>query len=88
MSVPDAIDRQLRAVLGQTLSLPPSQIAALAESSRLFGALPELDSLAVAALLAEIEDQLGIAIVEDDLSVEDFETYGALLRLVLRSIGR
>ena len=46
----------------------------------LFGALPELDSMAVAGVLTEIEDRLGILIEDDEVDGEMLETYGALLR--------
>jgi acyl carrier protein len=46
----------------------------------LFGALPELDSLAVAGVLTEIEDRLGILIEDDEVDGEMLETFGALTR--------
>jgi acyl carrier protein len=36
----------------------------------LFGHLPELDSMAVAGLLTEIEDRLGIVIDDDEVDGE------------------
>jgi acyl carrier protein len=40
--------------------------------------LPELDSLAVATLLTDLEDRLDIIIDDDDLDAEAFETFGTL----------
>ena len=45
----------------------------------LFGDLPELDSMAVAGLLTEMEDRLDIVIDEDEIDGDIFETYGSLL---------
>ena len=49
------------------------------DATPLFGALPELDSMAVATLLTELEDRLGITIDDDEVDVEMFETFGALV---------
>lgn len=67
---------RLRQTLRDTLSLKDS-IELIAETP-LFGALPELDSMAVATLLTEIEDRFGIVIDDDDVDGETFETFGAL----------
>lgn len=75
----DSIDSTLRRVLGEVLGLPPEQVAAFDLDTGLFGHLPELDSMAVAGLLTEIEDQLGIIIEDDEVEGEMMETYGALL---------
>jgi acyl carrier protein len=48
----------------------------------LFGTLPELDSMAVAGLLTEIEDRLDIVIDDDEVDGELLETYGNLLAFV------
>ena len=45
----------------------------------LFGHLPELDSMAVAGLLTEMEDRLDIVIEDEDVDGEMLETYGGLL---------
>ena len=45
----------------------------------LFGHLPELDSMAVAGLLTEIEDRLDVIIDDEDIEAEMLETYGGLL---------
>jgi acyl carrier protein len=75
-------DAVLRRVLQDVLGLAPSRTAAFAADSGLFGHLPELDSMAVAGLLTEIEDRLGIVIEDDEVGGEMLETYGALLAFV------
>ena len=78
----DATDMVLREVLRDVLGLAPERLAALTRESDLFGHLPELDSMAVAGLLTEIEDRFGFVIEDDDVDSEMLETYGALLAFV------
>lgn len=74
----DALDRQLKALIADVLGLDPAQAEAFGPESGLFGHLPELDSMAVAGLLTEMEDRLGIVIEDDDVDGEMLETYGGL----------
>lgn len=73
------VDRELKALIADVLGLDPARAGALEASSGLFGHLPELDSMAVAGLLTEMEDRLGIVIDDDDVDGEMLETYGGLL---------
>ena len=75
----DTTDRKLRAILADVLGLKPEQVADFSDQTGLFGDLPELDSMAVAGLLTEMEDRLDIVIDEDEIDGEIFETYGSLL---------
>lgn len=72
------VDMRLRETLQEVLSLKDSIISALVRDTPLFGAMPELDSMAVATLLTEIEDRFGIVIDDDDVDGETFETFGSL----------
>ena len=74
-----AVDRELKALIADVLGLDPARAEALTASSGLFGHLPELDSMAVAGLLTEMEDRLGFVIDDDDVDGEMLETYGGLL---------
>ena len=78
----DATDLVLREVLRDVLGLAPERVAAFTAGTGLFGHLPELDSMAVAGLLTEIEDRLGIVIEDDEVDGEMLETYGGLLGFV------
>jgi acyl carrier protein len=73
------IDRKLRKILEDVLGLKPGQADGFTDDTGLFGDLPELDSMAVAGLLTEMEDRLDIVIDEDEIDGELFETYGNLL---------
>ena len=72
------VDAAVRAVLGDVLGLSPARAAAFTDTTPLFGALPELDSMAVAGVLTELEDRLGITIEDDEVDGEMLETFGAL----------
>lgn len=72
-------DVQLKAILSDVLGLDPEDAAEFDEDTGLFGHLPELDSMAVAGLLTEMEDRLDIIIEDEDVDGEMLETYGGLL---------
>lgn len=78
MEARDTIDDAVRAVLRDVLSIPAARADAFNHATPLFGALPELDSMAVAGLLTELEDRLGIVIDDDDVDGELLATFGAL----------
>jgi acyl carrier protein len=73
------IDKTLRAVLADVLGLDAARVAAFREDTALFGALPEFDSMAVAGLLTELEERLGILIEDHEVDADMMETFGALL---------
>lgn len=72
-------DRLLRKILTDVLGLKPGQANDFTAETGLFGHLPELDSMAVAGLLTEMEDRLDIIIEDDEVDGELLESYGALL---------
>ena len=78
------VDRTLRAVLGDVLGISAERTAAFTDATPLFGALPELDSMAVAGLLTELEDRLAIRIDDDEVEGEMLETFGALRTFATR----
>jgi acyl carrier protein len=78
-AVTETADAILRGVLRDVLGLSAEQVAGFDAGTELFGALPELDSMAVAGLLTELEDRLHIVIDDDEVDGELLETYGALL---------
>lgn len=73
------IDETLRAILRDVLGLEEEQVEGFDDETGLFGHLPELDSMAVAGLLTEMEDRLDIIIDDDEVDGEMLETYGGLL---------
>ena len=75
----EEVDKTLRAVLVDVLGLPEARVAGFDESTPLFGALPEFDSMAVAGLLTELEERLGIVIEDHEVDADMLETFGSLL---------
>ena len=73
------VETTLRAVLADVLGLDKKRVAAFREETPLFGALPEFDSMAVAGLLTELEERLGILIEDHEVDADMMETFGALL---------
>jgi acyl carrier protein len=69
----------VRDLLRDVLGLSQDRVDAFDADTPLFGALPELDSMAVATLLTEMEDRLDILIEDDDIDGETFETFGTLV---------
>lgn len=78
----DKTDEVVRAVLVDILAIEPARVAGFTAETGLFGSLAELDSMAVAALLTEIEDRLHIIIDDDEVDGEMLESFGALVRFV------
>lgn len=74
------VENVVRGVLRDVLGLSAERAAGFREDTPLFGALPELDSLAVAGVLTELEDRLGILIEDDEVDGEMLESFGALAR--------
>lgn len=79
-----AVEATLRALLVEVLGLDPARVASFDNETELFGALPEFDSMAVATLLTELEERLGILIEDDDVEAEDLMTFGRLFSLAER----
>ncbi|MEL7197271.1 MAG: acyl carrier protein [Pseudomonadota bacterium] len=73
------IDGELKSIIADVLGLDTDTAAEFTQETGLFGHLPELDSMAVAGLLTEMEDRLGFIIEDDDVDGEMLETYGGLL---------
>ena len=81
------IDSTVRAIMRDVLGLSIERADALTADSGLFGTLPELDSMAVAGLLTELEDRLGIIVDDDEVDGELLETFGGLLRFAERKVA-
>ena len=77
----------LRGILGDVLGLGADQLAAFTDDTGLFGHLPELDSMAVAGLLTEIEDRFDIVIDDDEVDGELLESFGALRSFIAAKLA-
>lgn len=75
------IERQLIAILDEVLSLN-GRAHQFDRHTPLLGAVPELDSMAVVALITSCEERLGIAIDDDEIDGSTFATLGSLADFV------
>jgi acyl carrier protein len=71
----------VKALVAETLGIP-ERLGSMDASTRLLGELPELDSLAVAELIAAMEGRFGIDVDGADLTADVFETLGTLAAFV------
>ena len=84
MKSPKVIREIVRDVLCDVLSIDAKRASAFDAETPLFGSLPELDSMAVAGLLTELEDRLGILIDDDDVDGDLLATFGSLSDYAIR----
>lgn len=80
----EEVEATVRALLVEVLGLDSARVARFDDETELFGALPELDSMAVATLLTEMEERLGILIEDEDVEAEDLMSFGRLVSLAER----
>ena len=74
---------QIRNLIGDILELG-DRTGTLTLDTPLLGNLPELDSMAVVAVITELEQRFDIIVDDDDIGAETFETVGSLLDFVVR----
>ena len=73
-------------VLDEVLSLQGRALQ-FKPDTPLLGALPELDSMAVVALITALEDRFGFAIDDDEIDGSTFATVGSLAGFVNGKAG-
>ena len=56
--------------------------AGLGDSSPLLGSVPEMDSMAVVAIIGMIEDRFGVTVDDDEIDGQTFATVGSLVKFV------
>jgi acyl carrier protein len=76
----------IREILRDTLQLG-TRADALSADAPLLGAIPELDSMAVVAVLTALEERCGIAIDDGEISADIFATVGSLAEFVDRKVA-
>lgn len=75
---------EVRSLIGETLGVM-DRVGSLDASTGLLDSLPELDSLGVAELLAAIEERFGFEVDNADITIDMFETIGALVAYIDRN---
>lgn len=75
------MEEQVKTLLDEALELN-GRAASFDRDTGLLGHLPELDSMAIANLIAALEDDFNIHIDDDDISAETFESVGSLIDFI------
>lgn len=71
----------VKRVLDEVLSLG-GRTSAYDRDTRLLGAVPQLDSMAVVTLITTLEERFGIVVDDDDIDSDTFATVGSLADFV------
>jgi acyl carrier protein len=79
------IKHETVAVLEEILSLK-GRSAGFSEQTPLLGAIPELDSMAVIAVITTLEERFGFSIDDDEIDGATFATLGSLVAFVERKV--
>jgi acyl carrier protein len=79
------VTRQVIAALEASLGIP-GRLAGAGPQTPLLGAIPELDSMAVVAVLTALEERFGLAIDDDEIDGSTFANVGTLVDLVERKL--
>lgn len=73
--------QEILSILDEVLSLK-GRSAGFNGSTPLLGAIPELDSMAVVALLTTLEERFGFSVDDDEIEGSTFATVGSLVEFV------
>ena len=73
-------------ILDECLNLK-GRSASFTRETHLLGALPELDSMAVVAIITAMEDQFDLVVDDDDLDGATFATVGSLSDFVTSKLA-
>ena len=84
--VSDDICGTITSLLTSSLGMPEGSLLAL-PSTRVLGAIPEMDSMSVVTILISIEEQFGIVVHDDEVDATIFETVGSLAGFVRSKLG-
>ncbi len=83
----DPIQKEVLALLDEVLNLDGRALAFGADTP-LLGEVPELDSMAVIAVIHEIEERFGIEVPDDEVDGNSFATVGTVVEFVTRLSAR
>ncbi|HJS21856.1 MAG TPA: phosphopantetheine-binding protein [Steroidobacteraceae bacterium] len=78
--------QDLIGILKDTLQLG-ERARGFADTTRLLGHVPELDSLAVVNVITALEERFGIVVNDDEISADTFETVGSLHHFLLQKLN-
>jgi acyl carrier protein len=76
------LQNQLVEILTQVLQLNGKAVTQMNDETRLLGAIPEFDSMAVVTIITALEDRFGFAVDDDEIDASVFENVGTLVAFV------
>jgi acyl carrier protein len=74
-------EKEVLSLLDEILSLN-GRSAGFSTNTPLLGAIPELDSMAVVALITGMEERFGFSVDDDEIEGSTFATVGSLVEFV------
>jgi len=80
------IKSEVLAILDEVLSLK-GRSSSFTQDTALLGAIPELDSMAVVALITSMEERFGFIVEDDEIDGAAFATVGTLMGFVQGKLG-
>lgn len=80
------VQREVLAILDEVLNLG-GRSAGFGPKTPLLGSVPELDSMAVVALITAIEERLGVVFEDEDIDATTFASVGNLLAYVNKRLA-
>ena len=81
------ITHEVLSIIDDVLSLQ-GRTAAFVLETPLLGAIPELDSMAVVALITALEERFGFVVDDDEITSSIFETVGAMTEFVESKLAK
>ena len=81
------IEKRIKQLLCSELNVNASVIATSTPSTPLLGRGVGLDSVETMALVLSIEEEFGISVPDDDMTVTLFETIGSLTDYILQKLA-
>lgn len=75
-----SLEVELKQLLQESLQL--DEVAQWEADTEILGSVPEFDSMAIVTVLTMVEENYGVAIDDDEVSAEIFETLGSLMEFV------
>ena len=81
------ITHEVLSIIDDVLSLQ-GRTAGFTPETPLLGAIPELDSMAVVALITALEERFGFVVDDDEITSTIFETVGAMAEFVESKLAK
>ena len=76
---------EIKSILGEVLGIG-ERAQQMTRTSALLGAVPELDSMGVVAVMTSIEERFGFSIGDDEICAQTFDTLGSLIDFVQKKL--